>query len=186
MRRWTFVVIFLLHTPVATARVHAECGAMMSLDEQFAMSQAVFVGRAIGQEIVSNQSRPGSRETQTTFEVEEIWKGTADSARRVRTCGWTDGTLMTTCSEGFTFIVGSRYVVFATGDPLETSQCFATALVDRAEKTLLWLSEKPRKRLANPALELAALANRPAGDDRAPQLRARNVRHKRGTHTAVS
>src|SRR5262249_40294895 len=115
----------------------------------------------------------GSRETQTTFEVEEIWKGTADSARRVRTCGWTDGTIEMLCSECSTFMVGSRYVVFASGDPLETSQCLATALVDRAHKTLQWLSGKPRKRLANHALELPALAHGPEADDHAPQLSAK-------------
>ena len=55
-----------------------------------------------------------------------------------------DGGETMTCSEGFTFVVGSRYVIFAGGAPLETSQCRPTSLVDQAEGTLQWLSGKPR------------------------------------------
>jgi hypothetical protein len=132
----------------------------MTLDDHFSRSSIVFVGRAISQQIVPIRSPSGSRATETTFEVEELWKGQADAIPRVRTCGWTEGDVALTCFEGFSFVVGSRYVVFAAGDPFETSGCGPTGLKDRSERTLQWLADKPSKRLANRALELAALRRR--------------------------
>lgn len=141
-----FIVFLLSWIGVSVVPTRAMCPGPLTLEDQFARSQTVFVGRAIAQQIVPTGSRSGTRATETTFQVEEIWKGQSNAKTlRVQTCGWNDGSEAMTCSEGFTFVVGSRYVVFAGGDPLETSQCQPTGLVDRARGTLQWLSGKPRK-----------------------------------------
>jgi hypothetical protein len=62
------------------------------------------------------------------------------------TRGGTVGDKEFTCAEGFRFLVGSRYVVFAEGAPLETSACSRRELVNQAEQTLQWLSHKPHKK----------------------------------------
>jgi hypothetical protein len=88
------------------------------------------------------------RATETTFEVETLWKGEPGKTIRIRTCGWVVGDTAVTCGESFKFTVGSRYVVFADGGTLQTDTCHHTALVDRAAQTLQWLSRKPRKKAA--------------------------------------
>jgi len=141
-RRLTFIV--LLFSWIGDIR--AECAGPLILEDSFAYNGTVFVGRAIAQEIVSRTgARDGTWATETTFEVEELWKGQTNTTLRVQNCGWHDGNEAMTCSEDFTFVVGFRYVVFAAGDPLQTNSCGPTALVDRAAKTLQWLFDKPRK-----------------------------------------
>jgi len=88
----------------------------------------------------------GTRATETTFHVEELWKGRPTATLRILNCGWQDVDETATCSD-FQFVVGSRYVVFAAGDPLETNECLPTGLVDRAEATLQWLAGKPHKKV---------------------------------------
>jgi len=103
-------------------------------------SPVLFLGRAIGQQIVPNDR--GGQETETALEVEKIWKGDTGAATiYVRTCGWDDGSgnESVTCG-GFSFRVGSRYVVFASGNPLSTSECVPTTSVERAAEVLQWLS----------------------------------------------
>jgi hypothetical protein len=143
-----FLVLLLSAIGVSVVPTHAMCPGPLTLEAQFAGSQAVFLGRAIAQQIVPTRAGSGAetRATETTFEVEELWKGQATARTlRVQTCGWHDDSQSVTCSEGFRFVVGSRYVVFAIADPLETSGCEPTASVERAEATLQWLSGKPRK-----------------------------------------
>ena len=120
----------------------ATCPGPLTLEEQFARSQVVFIGRAVAQQIVVTDSSRGTRATETTFEVEEFWKGESKANVRVQTCGWHDEREAMTCSEAFTFVPGARSVVFAAGNPLETSLCHPTALADRAEATLTFLSAK--------------------------------------------
>jgi hypothetical protein len=118
----------------------------VTLEEQFARSQAVFVGRAIAQRIVPITSRDGERATETTFEVEELWKGEAKSKTlRVLICTWNDGFRAVTCEGPLIFTIGARYVVFASGDPLWATGCDPADLVYRAQETMHFLSGKPRK-----------------------------------------
>jgi hypothetical protein len=121
-----------------------------TLEKQFASSSVVFVGLATAQEvetateIVHPPATTASwKRTITTFKVEEVWKGPSDRTVRVRTCGENEGD----CSVSFAFQVGSKYLVFAGGEPLQTSRCVPTSLVDRASRTLEWLADKPRKTL---------------------------------------
>jgi hypothetical protein len=142
-----FIVVLLSGIAISVAPARATCPGPLTLEDQFAGSRTVFVGRAIAQQIVPRTDwPPRDRATETTFEVEEVWKGQTDTTLRLQTCGWNDGSEALTCSEDVIFVVGSRYVVFAAGDPLQTSGCQPTALVDRAGETLQWLSGKPHKR----------------------------------------
>jgi hypothetical protein len=145
-QRLIFIALLPSWIGVLVVPTLATCPGPLTLEDQFARSQTVFVGRAIAQQVVPTGLRSGTRVTETTFMVEELWKGRANVTLRVQTCGWKDGSEALTCSEDVIFVVGSRYVVFAAGDPLQTSGCQPTALVDRAGETLQWLSGKPHKR----------------------------------------
>lgn len=149
-RRFMFIVLLLSCIAVSVAPICAECPGPLTLDYHFGASQAVFVGRAIAQRIVPHPLRLGVNErvTETTFQVEQRWKGPATTTIQVQTCGWSDFGEALTCSEDFKFVVGSRYVVFAAAirnGALETSLCVPTSSVDRATVTLQWLSSKPRQ-----------------------------------------
>jgi hypothetical protein len=152
-RRSMFIVLVLSWIAASVVPTRASC-VESTLDTQFARSQAVFVGRAIDQRIVPDPllvPDPESRVTETTFDVEQRWKGPATTTLRVQTCGWfalgKDQAM--SCSVGFPFHVGVRYVVFASAipgdDSLVTNTCVPTSAIDRAEATLQWLSGKPRK-----------------------------------------
>jgi hypothetical protein len=137
-----FTLITLLSLTLTSASVRALCGKL-TLEEQFARSTAVFVGRATAQELET----PESPRTVTTFAVEEVWKGASETTLRVRACGppvrLSNGDDVICGAEAFHFAVGSTYLVFATGNPLRTNECQPTALVNRAGPTLQWLSGKP-------------------------------------------
>ena len=123
--------------------VRAEC-ATLAIDKEFERSTAVFVGRAIAQSISNTPPLSWSRATETTFEVEQVWRGEPAKTIRVQTCGGTVGRERITCGEGFRFEVGGRYVVFAEGAPLATDTRHHTAFIDTsaADATVQWLSRK--------------------------------------------
>jgi hypothetical protein len=143
-----YTVGFLLGA-LAIARspmpTHAACAAL-TLSEDFKRSTSVMVGRAVAQSLATTPTLTWPRATETTFEVEQVWKGTVDKSLQIRTCGGTVGREELICGEAFLFVVGSRYAVFAEGQPLVTSACHHTELVSNAEETLRWLSSKPLKR----------------------------------------
>jgi len=85
------------------------------------------------------------RATESTFVVERMWKGEPTKTVRVLTCGGTIGNEGYACAESFNFQVGSRYVVFAGGQPLATSACARTASIVDADTTLKWLAAKPSR-----------------------------------------
>ena len=143
--RTTLALVGLFCVTTMFSTVRASCPAT-TLENQFMSSAAVFVGRATNQQVVPATHNPSERVTETTFEVEDRWKGPSETTVRIQTCGWTLGNESVTCSEGFRFSVGDRYLVFAAGQPLETSACVSTERVDRAERTLQWLSDKPHKK----------------------------------------
>jgi hypothetical protein len=140
-RPTTLALSALLCVMVAVFSVplKASCPAT-TLESQFADSTAVFVGRAIAQRVVPATRDPLERETETTFQVEDRWKGEAATTVRVQTCGWKDGNDALTCSDDFRFAIGESYLVFAMGQPLRTSSCLPTNRMDRADRTLQWLS----------------------------------------------
>ena len=130
-------------TVVFSVPLRASCPAT-TLESQFSNSAAIFVGRAIAQQVVSSTGSANERVTETTFEVGDRWKGAAEKTVRVHTCGWTVGNDTVTCSGDVRFAIGEQYVVFAVGQPLMTSACLPNARMDRAERVLQWLSGKPR------------------------------------------
>ena len=134
------------------AAARAEC-AIPSVERDFTKGDVVFIGRAVNQEVAGSPRHPPprNRSTETTFEIEQIWKGKPDAPIRVQTCGWNEGGRILNCSDpGFRFVVGERYLVFAFGNPSntwETDGCTATSRVDRAEDFLKWLADKPSTKL---------------------------------------
>lgn len=141
-RKRLFVAAFLCGLWTLTESAQATC-PIMSKEELFAYSRAVFVGHAVSQRIVTRAS-PGV--TETTFEVEESWKGAAGSKTLVvQTCGFIDDVSAITCGAGYRFVVGSRYLVFASGDPLTAStECDGhITLLEKAEALLKGLSDHP-------------------------------------------
>jgi hypothetical protein len=125
-----------------TAEVGALCEAV-TLEEAFAASRVVFVGHAISREL----DEP-SRTALTTFEVEEMWKGSPAKTTGIRTCAEVvrrDLGLMFVCeADSVAFQVGTRYLIFARGEPLETNQCLPTGVIERSQAALQWLANKPR------------------------------------------
>lgn len=134
------LVILLLYG--GTAEVRALC-ATTTLEKQFAASRVVFVGRAISREL----DEP-SKTALTTFEVEEMWKGSQATTISIRTCGEVvrrDLGIMFICNpDNITFQVGTRYLIFARGEPLETNECLPTGVIEQSEAALRWLADKPR------------------------------------------
>jgi hypothetical protein len=139
MRRTTLVLV-AVWIGLASVPLRALC-ERLPLEQQFARSAVVFVGRATAQEI-ENVTR-----VVTTFTVQEMWKGAPATEVRVTTCGQgRRGDELLVCDpDSFTsFRIGSTYLVFASGDPLRTSACVSTALLERASATLEWLAKQPR------------------------------------------
>jgi len=148
VRYQAFTFFTVLAFWIAPAR--AECPTL-SLPDEFTRSESVFLGRAVGQSVISRPSSERGVDRLTTFEVEEVWKGKVEKTERVRTCGGVVGDVDFGCAEAFRFEVGSRYVVFAEGKPLSTDICHHTSMTDRAATTLEWLSTKPSKKTQPPA-----------------------------------
>ena len=86
-QRLMFIALLLSWIGVFVVPTRAMCFGPLTLEDQFAHSQTVFVGRAIAQQVVPIDSRPGTRATETTFQVEKLWKGQANVTLRVQTCG---------------------------------------------------------------------------------------------------
>jgi hypothetical protein len=139
IRRFLFVAV----TIAASVDARASCPGPLTLDDQFARSSTVFVGRVIRQRVAPSADRGPA--TETTLEAERIWKGERRRTIVVRTCGWAEGRDAVTCSDDVRFRVGARYVVFASGHPLQTSDCQPTQLFDDAQATIRWLATKPDK-----------------------------------------
>jgi len=105
-------------------------------EQHFAGSQAVFLGRARGQQVL--QGAAGRAETETTFEIDRQWKGEPRPTIAVRTCGapgeW--------CEHKVSFEPGQAYVVFASGTPLRTSACSLTSTAEAGIPVVTWLEQR--------------------------------------------
>jgi hypothetical protein len=148
MRRTTLVL--LVAFGLSSVPLRATC-VSMPLEQQFAESTVIFVGRATAQQSAARTLVVGTVtveeiNTVTTFTVEQMWKGAPATEVRVTTCGGQLGDRGVTCSNSFTFSAGSTYLVFASGEPLQTSRCVPTALLEQASQTLEWLAKQPGTR----------------------------------------
>jgi len=142
--RILFVSGCLLIAAFSTA-LRAAC-PLLSLEEQFAGNASVFVGRVTSQRVIpASGTSSHSMMTETTLDVEDVWKGDLGSVAQVRTCSYRFGNETVTCSEDVYFSIGTTYIVFARGTPLQTNGCSSTARVDSAEgrQIMLALAEKP-------------------------------------------
>jgi hypothetical protein len=134
MNRLALVVGSCLLVLTLPTAARAAC-PLFSLEDQVAYRDAaVFTGRATSQRVIPSEAKAiGSMMTETTFEVEDVWKGDVGPVAQVRTCGYTLGNESMTCSEGVTFSIGTRYIIFASGNPLQTNGCFSTQRLDSVE-----------------------------------------------------
>ena len=77
-----------------------------------------------------------------------MWKGSQARTSSIRTCGEVvrrDLGVMFVCEpDNITFQVGTRYLIFARGEPLETNACLPTGVIERSQAALRWLADKPR------------------------------------------
>ena len=151
-RRWAFVAVLLSCIGVSFEPLFASCpGGIptddLSLEKSFNRSTAVFMGRAIGQRI---HKAGETAFTNTTFQVEDIWKGPREARTLVvRTCGYRDPRTgrEQLCGGGVYFFgVGSRYVLFVSGEPLRVD-CDPVELIDSkvVQPVLRWLSGQSRQ-----------------------------------------
>ena len=144
------LVIVVIALGTSAVHVRAEC-VTVTIENQFAYTQTIFIGTAIKQDVIPRpgvDGTLGAQLTETTFAVEDVWKGRTDPIARVRTCGWTVGDQKLTCpDDGLEFAIGERYLVFAGGNPLTAHGCSATAHIDWAGTALNWLMTKPHKKI---------------------------------------
>lgn len=107
------------------------CAEFGSLANEYHHSRAVFVGRIVSIEISSKVIKGETIENMiATFVVERRWKGPSVRRLRVQTCG----TQALVCTCGFDFELGERYVIFADGKPLNTSDCNSNAILPQLPK----------------------------------------------------
>ena len=93
-------------------------------------SSAVFLGRVVAFRIVAKRVQGTLQEdTEVTFAVDRRWKGATRRSVKVRTCG----TERIVCTCGAHFELGYSYVVFASGNPLETTSCHPNEQFEGAE-----------------------------------------------------
>ena len=134
------IVSFWL-TPWAPALAPRSCAAQEPIAVEYKRSAAVFTGRVKALDIVKTPRPTPDVHTVASFELERWYKGRRPRTVKVRTCGGGEAI----CTVGFEFALGRRYVVFASGRPLETTICQRTARIEDATEIVRWL-EKPTSR----------------------------------------
>ena len=153
-RKWAFVAALFSWIGVSFEPLSASCpGGIqtddLSLARSLTRSTAVFIGRPISQRLVK---LPQAEVTfiDTTFKVENIWKGPQDAQTLVvRSCGYRDPRTgqEQICGGGvYFFDIGLRYVLFVSGEPLRVV-CDPVELIDGAlaPHVLAWLSGQSRQ-----------------------------------------
>lgn len=108
------------------------CAIMLSPEEEFSRSYAVFAGKVTGiEEPPPRKFQSSIDPVKVTFDVKEAWKGNVDPT-------FTITTARSTVSCGFNFQVGQEYIVYADGDEslARVSLCSRTALLAGAEQDL--------------------------------------------------
>src|SRR6266487_4515852 len=100
LRNLTFILLESFAIAHSVIPAHAACAAV-TLDQEFKRSTAIFVGRAIAQSPVTTAANLPA--TDTTFEIDSLWKGASRTTLRIRTCGGIAGDQEVICGEGFRF-----------------------------------------------------------------------------------
>lgn len=110
------------------------CPPPLSIEREFALSSAVFVGTITALEVDRAQ-------TVATFSVERAWKGVSQPNVRVATHGGSEVIYSTSLS----FKSGERYVVFAKGAFPNSSSCDRTGTETHYlwNETMEWLQRQP-------------------------------------------
>ena len=99
------------------------CTESAGLAADFGEASAVFAGEIVALELVEKTVEDTVvQDMVATFRVVRRWKGPSGDRIRVKTCG----TQASLCTCGAAFALGKRFVVFASGKPLETSSCDRT------------------------------------------------------------
>lgn len=99
------------------------CYESAGLEADFREAAAVFAGKVVAVEIATVTVADRQEEVMVaTIKVARRWKGPKDELVRVRTCG----TQEMICTCGTNFRLGSHFVVFAVGKPLQTGSCQRT------------------------------------------------------------
>jgi hypothetical protein len=144
------IAVFAL-VAATTDAVSASCIVGLSNEEHLARATVVFLGRVVGERL--------DAEAETTFEVERTWKGVVEKQVQVVSCS-PRGTLI--CSNTVDFGVGERYLVFASGTPLRTSECTLTRPAAMARDLITWLD-------TNKVIRLPDMRVKPTGEPPSPK-----------------
>ena len=110
-------IVCAVIVPVQT--VAASCYEF-NLGAAFSEARAVFVGRVVSIKPIRTTGNPVETNTVATLSVERQWKPPRVKMIDVSTCGYDDEAV---CIVGVDFRVGDRYLVFAYGDRLDTTNC---------------------------------------------------------------
>ena len=124
------VGVWLALGPRADAALR-QCIMFPDTEELFRNNDVVFAGTVLSSTRVAGPD--DGVQNVGLLRAEQFWKGTPRKEMRV--------------GSDVPFLVGERYVVFASGDPLSTTiECEATQLLARAMKKRLWLSRLPSRK----------------------------------------
>jgi hypothetical protein len=139
LRRASVAAIVAVGILVSPSATYASCYEF-AIEREFATARAVFLGRVVRSEVVRTGPGPVDVETVTSFTIKQSWKGPGERSMTVTSCGGGD----VACTSGIAFIPGRDYLVFASGERLETSSCEAFK-VEKAATSLAWLRRRPSR-----------------------------------------
>jgi hypothetical protein len=139
--RITTLAVSLLIVVALTARGGASC-AVSEIGPGFDAAKAVFVGQVLSTRVERSATDPYGVRTVATVRVLQRWKGPETATLEVSACGGGD----VVCTVSMEFKRGQRYLFFAEGEPLSTSDCMSRP-IDRAVTELKWLKQKPSTKL---------------------------------------
>ena len=133
----TVFLLVLLAVGLPGRAAACVCFESEGLRADFGEARAVFAGRVVALQVVSNRAGDPMGDMVATLELKRHWKGPKKKLLQVRTCG----TQTAICTCGTHFELGAHYIVFGVGTPLGTSGCQRTRAYTpvTAEPGLEWL-----------------------------------------------
>jgi hypothetical protein len=126
---------------LASSRQAVGSCAVFEIAQGFRDARAVFIGQVLSTRVVRAKTTPFDVNTVAIVRVERQWKGPRAKTLEVSSCGGGD----VVCTVSMEFVVGQRYLFFAEGRPLSTSDCMSQSF-DAARSELRWLERKPSTR----------------------------------------